>query len=294
MKLINFDEFSFFIEMKKMMGIPKKYKPDYSPKNHSFDSTDWEDIETVLTGGELGKEPGTGSILYEGEKIALYIRDYSPYRQPEPPDPKNWLSPYKYHVAWCSVLETKKRNGTYEKYVGTKHTDELFLVNLIWNNKVIASQKQKLAVCKKCLERLNYKGYANTTKEQRSTIFNEFSLEKYLLKNTPNFHIEPKYYEDEAKPNVYHESFSEISSKLKELKKYRCEKCGAICMADHGLLDVHHINGIKSDNSPSNLIVLCIGCHADIHEHLKNSQRWEYWIKNKSKAIIIRKRKLIL
>jgi hypothetical protein len=35
---------------------------------------------------------------------------------------------------------------------------------------------------------------------------------------------------------------------------------------------VHHINGLKSDDSPENLRVLCIGCHAEqpSHGHMRS------------------------
>jgi len=43
-------------------------------------------------------------------------------------------------------------------------------------------------------------------------------------------------------------------------KKQQCEKCGFVpqhmCQ-----LDIHHINGIHSDNTESNLQTLCANCH---------------------------------
>lgn len=50
----------------------------------------------------------------------------------------------------------------------------------------------------------------------------------------------------------------------RESKHYVCEECGA----SNVRLDVHHKNKDKSDNSPNNLKILCVSCHAK--EHYEN------------------------
>lgn len=60
-----------------------------------------------------------------------------------------------------------------------------------------------------------------------------------------------------------------LRSSIRERDKYICRLCGK--QQNKYSLDVHHINYIKSDCNPDNLITLCNSCHAKT-----NSDR-EYW-----------------
>jgi len=55
---------------------------------------------------------------------------------------------------------------------------------------------------------------------------------------------------------------------------YRCDnkKCRINLTNHRKFLHAHHINGQKSDNSPDNIKLLCIKCHAEeyLHGHLKS------------------------
>lgn len=65
----------------------------------------------------------------------------------------------------------------------------------------------------------------------------------------------------------------EISRQFKEQHNYTCAKCGIRFdnIFDQRYLEVHHINGNRKDNSPSNLQCLCIDCHAHTDKfHEKN------------------------
>ena len=48
--------------------------------------------------------------------------------------------------------------------------------------------------------------------------------------------------------------------KCLEYKKQKCAVCG-----DSDEIEVHHIDGDRSNNSISNLEPLCASCHADVH-----------------------------
>ncbi len=68
----------------------------------------------------------------------------------------------------------------------------------------------------------------------------------------------------------YTEDWALVSGRTKAERDFRCEQCG-VRLGDHKqLLHVHHVNGHKSDNSPSNLRVLCADCHRKqaSHEHM--------------------------
>ncbi len=61
-------------------------------------------------------------------------------------------------------------------------------------------------------------------------------------------------------------------------KSYRWDRdsskssCG-ICERNFLLINIHHINGDKSDNSKDNLIDVCVDCHSAIHYGFENKRR---------------------
>ena len=52
---------------------------------------------------------------------------------------------------------------------------------------------------------------------------------------------------------------------------HACAKCGYNNMPD--ILEVHHIDGDRSNSSEGNLIVLCPNCHREDHYHERQSRR---------------------
>ena len=71
---------------------------------------------------------------------------------------------------------------------------------------------------------------------------------------------------------TYVPEHEEIATRYKKMAKYTCDKCGLKCHNYRHLLHLHHRNGVKSDNYPHNLQVLCVSCHSEApdHVHLKN------------------------
>ena len=66
--------------------------------------------------------------------------------------------------------------------------------------------------------------------------------------------------------NDYPSHWGNISFVCRASQHYKCERCGADLDGGRYLLHVHHINGVKSDVNPDNLINLCAMCHNLIHQ----------------------------
>lgn len=65
----------------------------------------------------------------------------------------------------------------------------------------------------------------------------------------------------------YSKNWKYTSYDLRERHNYQCQKCYAILSKRKKLLHVHHKNRCKQDNRISNLIVLCVLCHAEEERH---------------------------
>lgn len=63
--------------------------------------------------------------------------------------------------------------------------------------------------------------------------------------------------------------FGDNAAKAMALAHYCCTRCGIDLSADHlrRFLHVHHKQVVKHDNPLSELVVLCIGCHANQPGH---------------------------
>lgn len=75
-------------------------------------------------------------------------------------------------------------------------------------------------------------------------------------------------------PSGYHPNkWRNISKSVRKEHGYKCKSCGVDCSGSPNLLDVHHINGRKSDCDDSNLRCLCKYCHSQqpMHGHYKPS-----------------------
>ncbi len=255
-ELIDFS--SMFASLREKMGIKNN-----STMKLEINDFSWEDREISADDDKLGVEDSILPILvYDGKRVLLYIKDQAVYNG-------RFKGQYKFHIAWCKTLAEKKRKGQYNKYVISRRQNNIFSVRIIKNNKPIEIQTE-LHVCKNCLEALNYNGYKEGNKATKENIYNNFSLKDFFEKNINEFYFHglPKYNEDDAPLNVYSPDWKERSKILRKLNRYKCDNCKRDFSKNPKRLHVHHRDGNKSNNNPSNLEVLCFDCHKKIHSHL--------------------------
>lgn len=259
MKLIDFNNHPGFNSLREKM--------DALLLDIGFDP-EWERIKVQLE--EIGIDVEISEIdiawdstfEYRGQKVIVYIRDQYKHIIDD-------KGAYKFHISHCSTYEHMLKKNRQARYVVTTRKDGLFLVNIINNNAIIENKiESKLDVCKNCLSKLGFS--KNTT----------FDILNFFEKNANTMRRTPNHTEITAPINgLYPDNWAELSNKIRELKKWKCEniKCtfkhlNFSEIALRKFLHVHHIDGNKSNNFKSNLMVLCIHCHAEQpdHQHMKS------------------------
>ena len=233
---------------------------------------DWDPISLALDtiGLDISPDaleyPDDGTLEYNGRKVVIYIRDQQVEYQP-----------YKFHVANCDTLSRMRADNRYDRYVVATRTDGMFTVNSYDDERILIEEgsEHRLGVCINCLKALNYKDYNDCRRAAQRHIVTEFELQEFFLKYSSQITPTPIHAETTAPLNEYTNDWPETSLRLREENNWTCERCGEDFGAAQrqGLLHVHHINGLRYDNSDENLIVLCNACHArePQHEHMRSN-----------------------
>ncbi|TQV64081.1 MAG: HNH endonuclease [Sulfurovum sp.] len=261
MKLKDFLKDSTLEELRKEMGaklVEPISKITYNPLTEeelnklNEDGIDIENLDEVTINYD-------GTLIYKNTRVILYIRDWSfkdKYNKPSAP---------RYHVANCETLKRMREQGKKDRYVIATREDGIFTVNKsqINNNNGI---EIKLNICKNCLRALNWEQY-NNLKSEKNEIFKAFTIQKFFTKYPKSLLSADNHKTDITAPiNHYPKNWDKISKDLRESKKWKCEKCGINKINNKNNLHVHHINGQKNENHPSNLKVLCKNCHEKEHK----------------------------
>ncbi|MFQ3576949.1 MAG: HNH endonuclease signature motif containing protein [Cytophagales bacterium] len=277
MKLINFLEDHNLNSLRDKMGA-ELLQWNCSSNWNSFDPFGFRaslrekgEVDIPFSEINISKD---GTLELFGQKILVYIRD------------QRYDHEYKFHIANCATLIDAQRNQKYDKYVASINVNGKFKVNIIHDNRLVEKDKEvKLNVCKNCLTALNYKGYRQSHDDIKQTIYNTFSIDEFFQLYKKQTVKKPKHTNITAPINNYTKDFDTIANELKSKKKYICESCSKDLSKDKKFLHVHHIDGIKSNNSINNLKVVCIGCHANEpgHRHMKLLPEFREYIKKYGK-----------
>ena len=213
-----------------------------------------------------------GLFIYRGRQVLLYIQDHGGRVQDALDNGSNGK---KFHVAYCRTLEDMCGSGRYGRYVATNDlSGEFYITGYDSDTRERIDGKTHLKVCKNCLNKLNYRRTGRTLDQ----IVAEFDLEAFFDTYKSFFPHMPRRRAGEF-DGQYTADWGEVSRRFKETKNFICESCYLNLRDVPRLLHVHHINGVKTNNSPVNLKALCIECHSQQpdHEHIaisdENAQR---------------------
>ncbi len=212
----------------------------------------------------------TGLASYQGRQVLLYIKDHS-YGNKIHKVLEDGSLGNKYHVADCTKLDEMRRKGRFDRYVVTNRLDGVFDVSGTdsFTNEHIEGET-KLAVCQLCLKGINYTQFTSLGSQlERKQFAKNFKLAEFFDTYSSFFKYMPSGVA-EKRASYYTDDWDSISKKVREKYKYHCQQCGVDLNAHKRLLHVHHINGVKSDNSVQNLTPLCGDCHRKQpdHEHI--------------------------
>lgn len=221
-------------------------------------------------------------LSYKGEVLAiLYIFNSNNSKSELETDSPAKRAP-KFHFTWCRTLDDMTRKKRFDRYILSRSKENLFKVEACErHDHEIALYGERhvmdgirLYPCQNCLDELSYKSfsYKNLNKKQRLDIVEKFTIKEYLDENDGTFNVmkyTPKYTDKNAPSGNYTKDFPKISTELRENANWHCSKCDVDMNMKKNGLHVHHINGVKSDNSHSNLKVLCALCHKNIDQFHK-------------------------
>ncbi len=217
------------------------------------------DIENILD----HINPIDDTFEYKGQKVLLYIKEQR-YNMMD----FNGTITFKYHLAYCSTLKYMEESGRFKKrYVVTQRTDGKFVIDIIdslTGKFHKENQLHDMNVCKNCLSKLSKQYRSDNLFTYASFDLQQF-LEKYNTQHTKLPPFSPK----SLPKNQYSDNWNAISREKREKAGYNCQDCGQCFKHRKRDLHVHHMDGMKYNNKPNNLRVLCVKCHSKQPGHDK-------------------------
>ena len=220
------------------------------------------------------KQESDGTLSYKNKRVLVYIRDIKEYNEHQ--------SLPKFHLGFCSTLETMTQANRFGRYVVYNGDNANFTVNFI--GPPTRPDVKKLDVCKNCLALLRWNNYSVKASQQfKYAIVKNFKISDFFAKYPKDLlSIIPTHTADNAPINDYSDDWGIISESIKQQRGYQCESCGLkLTGSNRKFLHGHHKDGNKANNKPNNIEILCLGCHADepMHGHMKATKVYEEFCK---------------
>lgn len=253
---------AFKVDFSELIQLGKRMSPNGSGFALRLRQTEFEPIDVEL---EQGKEVEiddldsvTPLLSYQGRQVLLYIRDHGFNFDAAVADPGE--NGKKFHLAHCKTLEDMKGRSRFQRYVATTRLDGLFTIEASGQySRNPRSADVALRVCQNCLTHLNYQK-SRESATLRRTLAERFSITHFFSHYSTAFKHVPVSL-DKAASLGYTMDWKQVSQSTREAARYCCSDCDVDLAQHRHLCDVHHRNGVKSDNRPGNLQVLCRDCH---------------------------------
>lgn len=216
-----------------------------------------------ITGAELQKisenwQSKAPLIDEDGNAFVLYIPDWQFNFSRGRNNPADL---HKYHVSWCGVLEYMQGAGRFKRYIKKTNIESNIFLGKQADDR---NAESVLYACKTCRKKM-------TEVAGHSLYFDVENMDmlKFFAKYGKQDLLDPKT--NRPYSVVYPKHWREISKKYRERAKWICADCGKSFEHNRAMLDVHHIDGIRSNIKKTNLKVLCKDCHAKqpMHGHYK-------------------------
>ena len=239
------------------------------------------ELETVGIEIEEGDIQSIGPYLtYRGEHLAIVyiLNSWSPSSDLQNNDPTKKTP--RFHITWCEKLDDMKQIGQFDRYVLSRSRSNLFRVEAFERDPDVVRKlgerhmldNIRLFPCRYCLNAMRYRGFSSRQREhQKLKQVKDFAISQFLEENdgilTVMKHL-PTTLAENARGGGYTKDFPEKSRKLREQAGWTCSECKIDMRGMKRGLHVHHINGVKSDDSISNLKVLCALCHQKYHKNM--------------------------
>jgi hypothetical protein len=253
-------------ELLRMIGLTPV------PFHLAVQETRWNEIEEEVGLDEL-EIPADGQPYLDGtgRPVFIYIRDVRlnadhATAEAAAAHPEDYT---RVHLTECSTISDMRRQNRFQRYVRTNSRSGALKMHLTSRLGSVLSGAIDLRVCRNCLNAMDWQGYRNKSVGEKKRAWRAFDRAIFLETYTPSFVTRPHGHEDDP-PDTYSTDWSDVSRKARQRSGFRCEHCNVhVGRAEAELLDVHHRDHRKVNNSPANLEVLCKLCHADIHSHYK-------------------------
>lgn len=254
-----------------------------------------------LAGDETGKEADienpddlrelfheSGLLVSAGRPVLVYIRDHI-VMTPDPLTPEECR---KVHFTVCRTLQRMADKGHFERYRRTMSESNIYVIDVSSSRGRVSEVRMRLDPCKNCLDNVRYAGYSHgMRRHEKQRIVKAFdarvimeAMRRHLRRFSKRDAAEPfgrlarvlRELMDRAvsldpagSPSGYRRSFQKTAQSYKDKMRWICEDCGVSLYADElrYLLHVHHRNGVKYDDTESNLQALCVLCHQKRHQH---------------------------
>lgn len=252
-----------------------RQKTNLKPRTSNIELQLLEVGHVQLTADELSRElkfvGGIPSIrnqpvtlhIFQPHKEAYLLRQNPCYEGP------------KYHFFDCHTLETMRAGGRFNRYVASSRVEDGFLVQPYdpLTKKRGEEMNAPLLPCQNCLKSLDYDSFSALSRPEKKRIVESFSAGDMLESLKPIFRCLPLYTSGNMPEADYVAGWARISQKTRVAEKWTCNCCKVVLndRRGRGLLHVHHKDGIRGNNRPSNLRVLCAQCHQSqpFHGHMK-------------------------